>query len=320
MYLLELANCGGSGVLKVLLFIKEIMGIIFIIVPIGLIVMMSIDLSKAVIASDAEEMKKTAKIVIKRIIYAIVLFSVPTIVSIFNLFLGELSSNSYAKCLSMASDIEAIEKLEEDEKATALAKLQAEAAAAVAKGAETAKEKANQDVANLLYSNYDEILEESGCDGVVYYEKGTFYKPTSETVPENGKPETKGSADYGYNKYFFALLKIFTSDAKKNGYTVNYSTTEYGAWRSFEHQQELYDCYIDEDKRCNNGNLAALPGTSNHGWGIASDLDYNSSQESMEWAHENAKKYGLNFSVSKENWHIEPLSIIKNDEKVKRCL
>ena len=43
-------------------FIKLMVGIIFIIVPIGLIVMMSIDLSKAVIASDAEEMKKTAKI------------------------------------------------------------------------------------------------------------------------------------------------------------------------------------------------------------------------------------------------------------------
>lgn len=318
MYLLELANCGGSGVLKVLFFIKEIMGIIFIIVPIGLIVMMSIDLSKAVIASDAEEMKKTAKIVIKRIIYAIVLFSVPTIVSIFNLFLGELSSNSYAKCLSMASDIEAIKKLEENEKATALAKIQAEAAAAVVKGTETAKEKANQDVASLLYSNYDGILKESGCDGVVYYENGVFYKPTSALVPSNGIAKTKGSGDYGYNKYFYELLKEFTSAAKKEGHSINFSTTNYGAWRSFEKQQELYNCYKKEN--CNHGNLAAVPGTSNHGWGIASDLSYNNSAAAIEWAHNNAKNYGLTFPLSNENWHIEPIVIKKDDEKVKSCV
>ena len=67
MSLLTISECGGSGILKVLLFIKEIMNVLFIIVPIGLIIIMSIDLAKAVMSSDSEEMKKVTKITIKRI-------------------------------------------------------------------------------------------------------------------------------------------------------------------------------------------------------------------------------------------------------------
>lgn len=318
MFLLDITNCGGSGFLKVLLFIKEIMDIIFIIVPIGLIIMMLIDLSKTVMAGNAEEMKKVSKIVVKRIVYAVVLFAVPTIVSIFNILLGELSTNSYATCLAMSSDKETLARLEEDEKASKLAKMNARAAAALIKQAEELENKARAEAANIIAENAEGILKESGCDGVVYYENGVFYKPTSSLVSTNGTEETKGSAAYGYNKYFFALLSRFTSAAHAEGYTVNYSTTEYGAWRPYSNQLYFYNCYINQN--CNNGNLAAYPGTSNHGWGIASDLSYNSSQASINWAHAHAKEYGLNFSVSSENWHIEPLSVQKNDEKAKQCI
>lgn len=311
MFLLDITNCGGSGFLKVLLFIKEIMDIIFIIVPIGLIIMMLIDLSKAVMAGDAEEMKKVSKIVVKRIVYAVVLFAVPTIVSIFNSLLGELSTNSYATCLTMASDKETLARLEEDEKASKLAKMNARAAAALIKQAEELENKARAEAANII------VEKGTGYDGVIYYENGIFYTPSNLLVPVNGTEATKGSADQGYNKYFFAMLANFTKAAKEAGYTIDYGTGV-KAWRSYDEQKYFWDC--SQCKCCNNGNTAAYPGSSNHGWGIASDLVYHGSQKAVEWAHAHAEEYGLEFSVPDENWHIVPLARQQNDEKAKQCV
>lgn len=318
MSLLTISECGGSGVLKVLLFIKEIMNVLFIIVPIGLIIIMSIDLAKAVMSSDSEEMKKVTKITIKRLVYAVILFAIPTIVSIFNSLLGDLGVD-YARCFTMATDKSTIERLEADEKQKASAKEAARLNALALREQMAETMKNNQQLAgSVAKSSSSNLLRKDGCDGVVYYENGIFYKPTSALVPSNGIAKTKGSGDYGYNKYFYELLKEFTSAAKKEGYTVSFSTTNYGAWRSFEKQQELYNCYTKQN--CNNGNLAAVPGTSNHGWGIASDLSYNNSAAAIEWAHNNAKNYGLTFPLSNENWHIEPIVIKKDDEKVKSCV
>lgn len=50
----------------------------------------------------------------------------------------------------------------------------------------------------------------------------------------------------------------------------------------------------------------ASPGRSNHNSGLAADLKY-ASPEVKAWAHENAKKYGLDFRMGHEPWHIELL-------------
>lgn len=56
-------------------------------IPIILIVLGTIDLGKAVIASKEEEIKKAQQMLIKRLIYAVAVFFVVTIVSlVFSLF------------------------------------------------------------------------------------------------------------------------------------------------------------------------------------------------------------------------------------------
>lgn len=52
----------------------------------------------------------------------------------------------------------------------------------------------------------------------------------------------------------------------------------------------------------------APPGSSNHGKGFAMDLGYLD-PAATRWAHDNAPKYGLNFPLSNEDWHIEPAGI-----------
>lgn len=51
-----------------------------------------------------------------------------------------------------------------------------------------------------------------------------------------------------------------------------------------------------------NGGLAATPGTSNHGWGMALDVDTNS--RGTAWLRANAARYGF-ATIPREPWHWE---------------
>jgi D-alanyl-D-alanine dipeptidase len=50
------------------------------------------------------------------------------------------------------------------------------------------------------------------------------------------------------------------------------------------------------------GGLAAVPGTSNHGWGSALDLDLSS--DAQDWLEKNAADYGFS-TIAREPWHWE---------------
>jgi hypothetical protein len=68
-------------------------------------------------------------------------------------------------------------------------------------------------------------------------------------------------------------------------------------FRTMSEQQYFYNCY--KTGSCNNGNLAAKPGYSNHQSGIALDLTTSS------WLANNASKYGFIRTVPSEAWHYE---------------
>lgn len=310
MLLLDLSNCGPSGLLKVLYFLKLILDIVFIIIPIGLIILLTVDFAKAVISGDESAQKKTFNLATKRIMYAVIVFFVPTIVSIVNTVLGDLGVD-YSVCYNDIS-LDAINALEAEE----IAKEEAEKAARLA-----LLEKQRTEEEELIDKDGYYTVAASDCDGMVYYENGVFYKPSNNY--KSGTSATKGSALYGYNKYFYDMLDNMIVAAKKNGYTIKPSTTDYGAWRPYEKQQYFWNCY--QTKSCNNGNPAASPGTSLHGWGIASDLDYGS-DAAEAWAHKNASYYGLKFTVCdsypnncSEPWHIAPAVIKTDDSVVKKC-
>lgn len=82
MYFLD--NCAGLGTLVSL--IKNVLGVVFIILAIVLVLLIIIDFAKAVIASDEKEVKGYQKAAIRRVIYTMLMFFVVTIVTvIFNL-------------------------------------------------------------------------------------------------------------------------------------------------------------------------------------------------------------------------------------------
>lgn len=110
-------------------------------------------------------------------------------------------------------------------------------------------------------------------------------KPFSiQVIHVGGKPTTKATGH--------AFLKM---QAAANAEGVRLSLTS--GFRTMEEQKHLYSCYVNHS--CNNGNLAAKPGYSNHQSGLALDVSTST------WLARNASKFGFVRTVSQESWHYE---------------
>lgn len=80
--LLFLDACTDAGFLSIIYFVKQMIKIVFLILPIILIVMISVDFFKNVIAKGSDDMKKNTNVAIKRILYCVFAFFIPTIVNV----------------------------------------------------------------------------------------------------------------------------------------------------------------------------------------------------------------------------------------------
>lgn len=90
---------------------------------------------------------------------------------------------------------------------------------------------------------------------------------------------------------FAALRSSAAADGVVIGVTDSYRT---------------YDQQVDVAARkglYSQGGLAAKPGTSNHGWGMAVDLDLD--PDAQAWMRANARTFGFVESVPREPWHWE---------------
>jgi LAS superfamily LD-carboxypeptidase LdcB len=83
------------------------------------------------------------------------------------------------------------------------------------------------------------------------------------------------------------------ADAKRAG--VNIGITD--SYRSYTEQVDL----AKRKGLYSQGGLAAKPGTSDHGWGLATDLDLDS--KAQTWMRANAGKYGFVEDTPREPWH-----------------
>lgn len=112
-------------------------------------------------------------------------------------------------------------------------------------------------------------------------------------------------ADVGkVNPQFLSALERFVKDSGGRVKVGN-------SYRSPERQAQLWQAAL---RKYGSAAVArkwvAPPGKSNHGRGLAADLKFVD-KSAIAWAHQNAKRYGLHFPLSNENWHIEPLSARK---------
>lgn len=95
-----------------------------------------------------------------------------------------------------------------------------------------------------------------------------------------------------------AAWNAMNVESRKNGLEI-VPTGSKSSYRTYAQQQELYQMYLN-----GTGNLAAVPGTSNHGWGTAVDV---ATQAMRSMIDKIGAKYGYSKSWSdapSEWWHI----------------
>ncbi len=109
-----LATCDNSSLLNTILFIKNMINIIFIVTPIILVLLLSIDLAKNVFSKDDNDNQKNLRLGIKRIIYSLILFFVPTIIEAFMNMIDDYSK--VADCYTIATEEKVQELYEKEEK------------------------------------------------------------------------------------------------------------------------------------------------------------------------------------------------------------
>jgi len=90
-----------------------------------------------------------------------------------------------------------------------------------------------------------------------------------------------------------AAFRRMKADAAAAGITIGVTDS----YRTYESQVDL----AHRKGLHKHGGLAATPGTSNHGWGLALDLDLDASAQ--QWMRDNGWRYGFVEDVPREPWH-----------------
>ena len=97
--------CQNPDVLRTIMFVSEVLKIIFIVVPIILIVILGVDILKTVVATNDKDMKRNISMAVKRMIACVCVFFVPLLVSLFNSLLANSDVEiGYGECLVNANN------------------------------------------------------------------------------------------------------------------------------------------------------------------------------------------------------------------------
>jgi len=134
-----------------------------------------------------------------------------------------------------------------------------------------------------------EALSSVSCttSGATGYRSGSAFAIT--VVHVDGKAVEEHTA----NAYY-----VMAQAAARDGVNLHVVS----GFRTMAEQQYLYGCYVHGN--CNNGNLAAKPGYSNHQSGHALDLN-TSAAGVYNWLANHAHTYGFARTVPSEAWHWE---------------
>ncbi|MET7426888.1 M15 family metallopeptidase [Dactylosporangium sp. NPDC005555] len=115
---------------------------------------------------------------------------------------------------------------------------------------------------------------------------------------ENGRIPVTALAEVGSTGHRLAApaataLTSLLKAAQRDGVTIGITDSYRG-----------YDEQVDLARRkglYSQGGLAAKPGTSDHGWGLAVDLDLDA--KAQAWMRANGSRYGFTENTPREPWH-----------------
>ena len=217
--------CNNPEILRVIMFISQILKVVFIIVPIGLILMIGLDLFKNITAGKEDEMKKNISIAIKRIIFCVCIFFVPTIVNLVNSIVNEVLEDTtinYTVCFKNATASN-IENLIETNAKQAVENAKTKRTMQAVLDAETAVEKLNEgQLKNDLTAELKTIKEEVKQEINNNIEEE---EQTNPVKPNTGDNDNEGNSGSGGN--YSGQDEINPSDIQTEG--SKYSTGYLGS-------------------------------------------------------------------------------------------
>lgn len=121
-------------------------------------------------------------------------------------------------------------------------------------------------------------------DDLVAYGNGRLPDSALESIGQGGHRLAHDAA---------RAFKAMAAAARRDGVVLSVSDS----YRSLEDQQNMVDSHGHYD----DGGLAAEPGTSAHGWGLAVDVDIDA--RTLRWMRAHASQYGFAEDVAREPWH-----------------
>ena len=133
----------------------------------------------------------------------------------------------------------------------------------------------------------DDLNQTASCHRVTGYRSGKAFSLCVTTI--DGKYVEVNTA-----RAYLRMRKA----ARSRGVYLRIAS----GFRSMAAQRYLYRCY--KTKACNGGNLAAVPGYSNHQSGHALDLN-TSAGGVYSWLSNHGRAYGFRRTVPSEKWHWE---------------
>lgn len=114
---------------------------------------------------------------------------------------------------------------------------------------------------------------------------------------ENGNIPLENMTQVDGGRYLRPDVAQAWNAMKRSARKAGVSLTLNSAYRTREQQQALYNAYLHDD-----GNLAAAPGKSDHGWGTTIDA---ADSRGYAWLQKNAGEFGFSNTVESEPWHYE---------------
>ena len=245
-----LFECDQLGLMGALLFVKNIIKIICVSVPILLLLFLTIDFVRATIEGDSDKMKKVTNTAVKRIAYAIVVFFIPTIVNGAMSLLGEttkfsscydLAETSYVENLAEANRLEQeIKNTENEAKREELRKKE-----------EALKKKMQQNRKKAIDANggpgvVDSVRRKS--NGYISHatSAGSGRRSDPNSGDQNGKEVTIVKNDNSFDWTYIARFK----DPRKASIAAN--CMEAGAKNNhIGYSVDNYESLYDEAKKVN---------------------------------------------------------------------